>query len=688
VTKGNVDPGTVEIIRNALQSIVMEMKVTIMRSAFSSTIQEAQDFSVALFEKDRMIAQGDTIPAHTGSCYLRIKSILEKFPAGKLDHGDVIMMNDPYFGGTHTPDMSFLKCIKMGDMVFLPLAYGHWSDVGGMTPGSISGSTSEIYQEGILIPPVKLYEKGKLNQAVMDIVLNNVRLPLLRAGDTRTQVAACDLAESRLKEVTDRFGLEVLKEAIETVFSNTEERMRTRIKDIPDGVYEYEDYIDSDGHVPEPLRMHVKVTVEGTNITFDFTGTSKQARGPTNANPAITWSGICLALKYMLDPFWALNDGFYRPINVIIPKGTFLNPYKPAPTGSCWEICSRMDGLVTGALADVVPRVGAGDDGAVNHTYIGGVHPKTGEPYVWYEYPMGGFGATPHNDGCDSVTPRVGGDTRDYPVERAEAEFPLLCTKYEQRIDSGGPGKFRGGLGLRRDMVVLDDERHQRIGLSTIWDRSLIPPYGLAGGFSSAAQRVAVTRSDGTLEYVPVELGTKCSQLPVHKGDRISMRTGGGGGFGDPLDRDPERVLKDLRQGAITEPVAVDVYGVMIDKKRWVVDTGATHKQREKIRQSRIYCTVVPKEGEEFIGNRRAVRVYPELLNLLSVGPGGLIEMVGKAMAPLRAWTIPDQTYSDSKIGLDKTVMRMLKVSEADKVWVRDPNWAVKYVIKKEEEER
>jgi hypothetical protein len=301
---------------------------------------------------------------------------------------------------------------------------------------------------------------------------------------------------------------------------------------------------------------------------------------------------------------------------------------------------------------------------------------------------MGGFGATLHSDGCDSVTPRVGGDTRDYPVERAEAEFPLICIKYEQRINSGGPGKFRGGLGIRRDMEVLDDERYQKIGLSTIWDRSLIPPYGLAGGFSAAAQRVAVMRSDGTREYVPVELGTRCSQMPVHKGDIVSMRTGGGGGFSDPLDRDPEQVLSDLRQGAITEPVAVDIYGVIIDKKKWTVDAGATQKQREKIRQSRIYYTVLPKEDEEFIGNRRTVRVHPKLLNLLLVGSGGLIEIVGKSMAPLRTWTISDQKYSDSKIGLDKATMRMLKVREGDKVWVRDPNWAVKYVIKKEEEER
>jgi N-methylhydantoinase B len=280
--------------------------------------------------------------------------------------------------------------------------------------------------------------------------------------------------------------------------------------------------------------------------------------------------------------------------------------------------------------------------------YIGGSILK--QNLMFYRYPMGGFGATPHSDGCDSMTPRVGGDTRDYPVERAEAEFPLICIKYEQRVNSGGPGKFRGGLGLRRDMEVLDDERYQKIGLSTIWDRSLIPPYGLAGGFSAAAQRVAVIRSDGTLEYVPVELGTRCSQMPVHMGDIVSMRTGGGGGFSDPLDRDPEQVLSDLRQGLITEPIAVDIYGVIIDKKKWVVDSGATQKLRGKIRQSRVYCAVVTKEDEEFIGNRRTVRVHPELLNLLFVGPDRLIEIVGKSMAPLRTWTISDQKYAYSKM--------------------------------------
>ena len=449
---------------------------------------------------------------------------------------------------------------------------------------------------------------------------------------------------------------------------------------------------DSDGISEEPIRIHLKVTVKGSNIKFDFTGTSKESVGPSNATPSMVLSPIYGMLKMMLDPYWVMNDGFYRPIEAVIPEGTCLNPARRVPTGSCTEMGYRVRDVVIGALAGVVPISYAPCHGSVSHTYIGGIHPKTGRPYVWYEYPTGGFGASPGNDGCSSMIGYGGGDTRDYPIERAEAEFPLLCTLYKERVDGGGPGKFRGGLGLIRNMKILDDERYQKIGVSTLWDRTKIPPFGIEGGFSACPGRVAIIRADGRQEYVPVELGSKCSLLPLHLNDTLSCRTGGGGGYGDPLERDPDLVLQDVHDEKVSELVAREIYGVIIDKDNRMVDMEATKKQREEIKRSRIFLTATQK-GEEFVGNRRIVRLNNEALNAVKyvseprdTSPY-LIELLGNSKAPLRVWATADHQYSGSEIGLDEVSMKMLGISVGGKVWVRDPNWAKKYVLPKEEQQ-
>lgn len=689
MSKTKLRPETIEIIGNAFVSIAQEMKAIIIRSAYSSTIQEASDFSVALFEKERLIAEANTLAIHIANCSARIKKMIEKFSYEKLEQGDIIITNDPYSGGaSHPPDVSILKIVRREEAVFIPITFGHWSDVGGMSPGSISGQTTEIFQEGLLIPPVKLYKRGEYDEAVMDMLLNNVRLPKLRAGDARAQVAACNIAEERIDELIARFGVDTLKEAIEKILDNTEQRTRARIEEIPDGVYEYEDYVDSTGLTEEPLRIYVKVTVQGSEIEFDFTGTSEQSAGSTNSPWGSSLGAVYVALKSVIDPYSPNNEGFYRPIKIVLPEGTCINPTRPAAVSGGSGLRVRIIDTVKGALTDVVPIAVGCDYGCTNHTFIGGKHPKSGEPYVWYEYPGGGFPATAHRDGTDSIADIMGGDTRDYPMERGEAEFPILYTCYRHRPDSGGPGKFRGGLGIWRDIKMLDDERYRKTAVSVIWDRSKIPPYGIAGGFSGVAQRVAILRANSRLEYVPVEFGTKSTLLPIHENDILSMRTGGGGGYGDPLEREPEAVLQDLQEGKISEPVAVDIYGVIIDEKRWSVDSEATKEQREKVRQSRLYCNIRQKKEEEFIGNRRTVRVHPELLNSLEVSQKDVIKLVGKAMAPLRVWTIEDRGYSKSDIGLDKAAMHMLKVNEGDILWVRNPNWFINEVLSREENRR
>lgn len=686
MTEAKLRPETVEIIGNAFVSIAQEMKAIITRSAYSSTIQEASDFSVTLFERDRLIGEANTLAIHIANCSARVKKMIEKFSYDGLEQGDVIITNDPYLGAaSHPPDVSILKIVRREDAVFIPVTFGHWSDVGGMSPGSISGQTTEVFQEGLLIPPVKMYKRGEYDESVMDIVLSNVRLPKLRAGDARAQVAACDIAEERIDDLIARFGVDTLKEAIERILDGTEQRTRARISDIPDGVYEYEDYVDSTGLTEEPLRIYVKATVKGSDIEFDFTGTSKQSAGSTNSPYGSSYGAVYVALKSMIDPYSPNNEGFYRPVKIILPEGTCINPIRPAAVSGGSGIRVRIIDTVRGALADVAPIAVGCDYGCTNHIFMGGRHPKTGEPYVWYEYPGGGFPATARRDGTDSISDIMGGDTRDYPMERGEAEFPILYTCYKHRPDSGGPGKFRGGLGIQRDIKILDDERYQKTGVSVIWDRSKIPPYGVAGGFSGVGQRVAVIRADGRLEYVPVELGTKCTLLPIHENETLSMRTGGGGGYGDPLERDPGAVLLDLQEGKISESVATHIYGVIVDTGRWAVDVKATRDQRKKVRQSRTYCRARLKKDEEFRGNRRMVRLQPGLLNSLGVTPKDVIELTGKAMAPLRVWAIEDEGYSAPEIGMDRTAMNILKVNEGDPLWVRNPNWFIKEVITREE---
>lgn len=681
----DLDPALEEIIRNAFLTVAQEMKLSILRAAYSAIIQEAEDFSVAIFEHGDLICQGETLPSHVASTNVRLQRIFDRFPPDSLEDGDVVITNDPYWGATHTPDVAVIKCVRIGSMVLLPLAFGHWADVGGMSPGSVSGAATECFQEGILIPPIKLYEAGRINQAVLDLILNNVRQPHLRAGDARVLVAACDLAEERLREITDRFGTDAVASAVAAIMDRSEQRARTIIEEIPDGDYEYEDYVDSDGHRPEPIRIHLRMSVRGSNLVADFDGTSPQTPGCVNATPCLSWAAVGVGLKFMLDPFWDISGGFYRPIDVRVPEGSFLNPHKPAATSGGWEAALRAEGMVVAALADVAPRCAANDGGSLHIMHMGGIHPKTKVPYVWMGYTKGGYGGTPQMDGCDGVNDRMSGFVKDFPVEREESDYPFLCMRYELRCDSGGPGLHRGGLGLRRDLEILDDERYQSLALSAIWDRCAIPPVGLAGGMAAVPGRLVIIRADGTTETVDVDLGCKTRELlPVHRGDVVSIRTSGGGGFGDPLERDPAFVAQDVGRGMVSARVALEVYGVVLDSDSLAVDLDATGDQRAELARARVHAVVRRSVEESFRGSRRLIYAGAELIDRVAPVRDSLVELVGKRMAPLRVWLEQDDSLGGLEVALDQTTERMLGVGVADSVWVRDPNWSTKLVIDSE----
>lgn len=660
-----VDPVTVEVIANAIVSIAREMKTTIIRTAYSTTVQEAQDFSVAIFLGREMISQAEGVAGHLGTMPSLVDEMLKRYPLDDLADGDVLITNDPYVGCAHTPDFTLCEFRRIDGLPFLPVARAHWSDVGGMSPGSISGGATEVFQEGIRVPIAHLYHAGELDRGLYDTILENVRLPSERAGDLRAQIAACRTALARLEELVRRYGGETIATVVKIVLDRTERRMRDRIAALPDGTYEFEDYLDSDGNTPEPRRVHVALVVDGEDLHLDFAGSSAQATGPTNSGLPATVSGACVILKALLDPDWPANAGFYRPIHVRAPEGTIVNACKPAATGSTHEVTSRVLDVVLGALAGLLPdRVAAANYGSVNHTYIGGVDPRTDRPYVWYEYPAGGMGATHGRDGADASHTILGGDTKDFAIERLEAEYPLLCEEYQLRRDSGGPGTWRGGLGLIRRIRLLDDGSRQSVGLSCLWDRSRIAPFGIFGGLAGDPQRIRLRHSDGSEDVVPVEFGTKTTLFRLRQEDVISMETGGGGGYGDPLDRDPQAVLADVHDGLVSAETAQRVYGVIANG--FEVDERETAAVRDALSAARTTLAVSERD-EAFVGDRRIASLHPAALCVENL----FVEVAGSWPAPLRLWPLADPQLRPGEIALDATARRMLRVAVGDRVYVR-----------------
>ena len=661
------DPVTIEVIRNGLISFAREMKTTIVRTAYSTTVQEAQDFSVALFLGEEMVSQADGVAGHLGTMPYLVRQLLKRYPLDTLEDGDILITNDPYVGCAHTPDFTVFLIQRIDGLPFIPVARAHWSDVGGMSPGSISGKVTEIYQEGIRVPISHLYHAGKLNRALYDTILENVRLPEERAGDMRSQVAACRVAVMRLEEMVAHYSPDVVREAIDGILDATEERMRARIAGLPDGVYRFEDYLDSDGHTPEPKRVQVCIIIEGSTIKLDFAGSSPQATGPTNSALPSTISGSCVVLKALLDPEWPANQGFYRPIIVTAPEGTIVNARKPAATGSTHEVTSRVMDVVIGALAGVVPNAVAGANyGSVNHTYMGGIDSRTGQTYVWYEYPDGGMGATAARDGANATHTILGGDTKDFAIERLEAEYPLLCESYELRKDSGGAGRHRGGMGLVRQIRLLDDGSYQKVGLSSLWDRSRLPPFGLFSANSGYPQRIRVIRKKGGVDVVPVEMGTKTTLFPLQYEDVISLETGGGGGYGDPLERAPASVLTDVQDGFVSLAAAREIYGVVLDPQAQEVDLESTRRQRDVLRARRVHVTVVGSSAPAFEEERRIAYLLPELFCRLGMKEPGFVEVRGNWPAPLRLWAIADGSLIGGDLALDDVARRITRLEAGD----------------------
>jgi len=548
-----VDPITLEVLRNALAGVAEEMNANLVRTGYSPNIKERRDCSAALFDpRGRMIAQAESIPVHLGAMPFSVAAALEHFE--ELKPGDTVILNDPFAGGAHLPDITFITPIfHRARLVGIAANRAHHADIGGKAPGSLAGDATEIYQEGLRIPPLLLWRAGELDEAVLKLILANTRTPEERLGDLRAQRAANETGLRRFLELVERYGMELLRAAIEELLDYSERRMRAELAAIPDGRYEYEDYLDDDGLGEGPIRLHVQVEVRGDEIMIDFSGSAPQVEGPVNAVYAVTASAVYYTIRALTDPDIPPNEGCYRPIVIVAPEGTVVNASPPAAVvGGNLETSQRIVDVLLGALAQALPERAIGAcQGTMNNLSLGGIDPRTGRAYAFYETIGGGLGARADKDGIDGVHSHMT-NTLNTPIEALEIAYPLRVERYELRRDSGGAGRRRGGLGIRREIRVLG----HRARLSLLADRRRTRPYGVRGGLPGEPGADALIIG-GEERPLPGK-GT----VVVEPGTVVRVETPGGGGYGDPQERERELVLKDYREGRISAEHARRYYGL------------------------------------------------------------------------------------------------------------------------------
>ena len=520
------DPIRLEVLRNALEATAQEMGAVLKHTAFSPNIKERMDASCALFtEGAELVAQAEHVPVHLGSMLRAVGPTLKV--TGPLDPGDVVIVNDPYVGGAHLPDITLIAPVFIGARRIAYVATrAHHSDVGGMEPGSMPGRSTEIFQEGIIIPPVRLYRAGMLQGDVLAMVLANVRTPEERRGDLNAQLAALRIGERRMGELAERFGADGLEEGMAAILDYTERRMRARMAELPKGVWRTEDCLDSDGSSEAPVWIRLRIEITGEAILFDFTGTSPQVRGNVNAVAPMCWSSVFYSLKLLTDASLPPNAGVLRPVRVHIPKGSFLDAQRPAAVcAGNTETTQRLADTVLRGFAQIAPeRIAAASNGTMNLIGIGGVDPRNGRPYTYIETSGGGQGGRPMGPGMSGVHANMS-NTLNTPIESLEVSYPLRCLRYELRDGSGGAGLNPGGDGIVRAIGIVGHEA--RVSLQT--DRRRFAPYGLHGGAEGARGRNTTLHDGGRVEERPAK-----GSLSLGDGEAVVIETPGGGGWGRP----------------------------------------------------------------------------------------------------------------------------------------------------------
>lgn len=546
------DPVTVEVIRYGLVAAAEQMATAIERSARSQVIRDMLDYSTAVFDlSGGIVAQSCRIPIHLNSMTRALRAILTgSYPLSEWGEGDVFCTNDPYAGGQHLPDiMTFRSVVADGQPVAICGALGHHLDVGGRGSGSYGADATEIYQEGFRISPCRIATAGELNPLFFQLLRPNIRVPQKTIADLRAQLASLDIGQADVLRLVGRYGEERFSTAMADIIDQSEQRMRQLVTSFPDGTFVAEDWIDGDGLDDEPVRIRVAVSARSSELVVDFDGTGDQVRGPVNSPIAATESAVYFAVLSTLGPRLSSNHGCYKPIQVRAPRGSVVNPVEPAPVVGRNVICHRIVNVITAALGEALPDQAAADYYGNSNVYILSTKGDDGRPNVLFEIEVGGWGARVDRDGNDCLSAGVH-NLMNNPIELTEREFPMRVLSYEFRSDSGGAGEFRGGLGVKRVMKVLQD-----CELSAQFDRIKFAPRGHAGGNDGRRARISVVH-DGVEQALP----GKVLAHPLARDDLVIVETQGGGGFGDAMARDVDVIRRDLRDGKLTEEQANAVY--------------------------------------------------------------------------------------------------------------------------------
>lgn len=570
MTAAAIDPITFAVVKNGLDTIVDDMAYTVMRTSRSSIVRDVLDYSCTIADRHgRILTQAKTVALHLGAVPDAIEAMLDAF-GDDFDEGDVVILNDPYQGGMHLPDIFMFKPLFFeGALCGFAVVIAHHCDMGGRVPGSNAADSTEIFQEGLRIPPSKLFMAGRANETLFNIIRRNVRLPELVVGDLDAQVATCNIGARAFERLYAKHGVDALEGYFDALLDYGERLTRAAIREWPDGRYEFTDYIDGDGFSEDALAIKAAVTVDGDGLEIDFAGSAPQTKGAINSTFSFTKSSAYLSVRCMLGQDVPNNAGVYRCIDVKAEEGSILNPKSPAPVAARALTGYRVVDAVLGALAQITPeKAMAAGEGGNTVLSFGGYEPGEETPFVLVDMINGAWGGRADKDGVEGVT-NPSQNMSNLPIETLEARYPLIMEEYSLRPDSGGPGRFRGGLGLTRQYRLLADEAVLQIRA----DRSEHAPYGLFGGGPAAHCRNVLNPDGDDPKTLPAK-----ATLNVRSGVVLRHEQAGGGGYGDPLSRDLDLIEDDLREGKTTQAFAETHYGVVFSGG--VIDRDATATRR------------------------------------------------------------------------------------------------------------
>jgi len=669
----NLDPITREIVGNALISITREMGSVLKRTSVSSILNEGRDFSCAIFDaKGNLSATAEFVMVHLGAMGASVEAVLKEIGIENFQQGDIAILNDPYRGGSHIPDITMVRPVfyKKKLIAFVGNR-AHYPDVGGMAPGSFAGDSTEIFQEGLIIPPLLFYEKDKLNEDLFRLILNNVRSPRRWKGDSSAQVASLRIGERRLLELIDKWGVNTVVEAMESLIEHSYVLTKQRIKEIPDGEYRFFDYMDDFGPNDELVKIYLTMRVRDDRLIFDFTGTDKQIERPINCPIAVTKAAVFAACKSIIAPEAVVNAGFFKALDFITEPGTIVDAQFPAPVcGGNTNTSQRILDVVIACFSYIYPEKVMGAEYAANSDCtLGGFDKRHKESYVIYLMPVGGIGARATKDGIDALINYVG-NVSNQPIEVFEHVHPFRFSAYSLRNGSGGAGKYRGGLGEILEFSPVDNV----CTMSIFAERVQVPPFGVFGGCGALPARYIITKATGERYFVEY----KTSRIKLKGNDTFTILTPGGGGYGDPYERDPNMVLEDVIDEKITIEEAKEKYGVIIDPSTYRIDYSETNRIRQN---KRSFFEFIVKN----IVERGYKVILPEIYKGNGFSLGDLVE-ISTGIVPLRGWVTFDRKLKKNEIILSRVFTYTLNIDLGGEVFLRrvGRGLAKKFISKKE----